>query len=279
VCRKCGGEGVVTAVFSSNGENPSKECNWCEGTGKAPTELPMSLMQWYLRTLPWYRVNPEGDDWNLPWETHPDNPEYREQNFTESALWSQVEFFRDEVGPMFRQRRPKEDPDAWLDYHEEWDNVMVINTHTSKSVLLPVVRVDLGDGQFMVVRNNWYNYQISMSLNSVFSAPLPRNIFMEGVDEDVHPVYCEGFPREMVFGRFGAGASQFTVTIGRKAKFITFLMHLRDWLEDQKEWGEVYRGVGEERKPFLEAARVALGHLSPAERRFLVSEYERVLGG
>ncbi|HSX00728.1 MAG TPA: hypothetical protein VLF67_00670 [Candidatus Saccharimonas sp.] len=85
--------------------------------------------------------------------------------------------------------------------------ITVISTHLSKSVRLPVFRLVLPDGTIVILRYNFYDWKVSVSS--------PRDIeanFMGlfNPNEQIDPVYCEGFPEELVYGPHALNRRQFT---------------------------------------------------------------------
>ena len=90
----------------------------------------------------------------------------------------------------------------------------VINTHTSKSIRLPVVEFTIpSTGLTLTMRNNFYD--IKVSVNS--SKPIEDREFGNWVDTKAVDGYYnfEGFPRDKVYGPYDENPSQFSVSIGR----------------------------------------------------------------
>lgn len=83
----------------------------------------------------------------------------------------------------------------------------VISTHVSKSVLLPVVSLAREDlGLQVVLRNNWYNWKMSVVSREPITADF-TGLFIETpppepeyTGDDLAPVYFEGFPSDLIFG-------------------------------------------------------------------------------
>lgn len=88
-------------------------------------------------------------------------------------------------------------------------NAMVISTHRSKSVVLPVYRIDRPDiGLSVVLRENFYNWKLSVlserpieaNFDGLFYTTPP--VEPEYTGNYLHPVYFEGFPADLIFGYY-----------------------------------------------------------------------------
>jgi len=119
-----------------------------------------------------------------------------------SGYWNQIVFVRDTIAGLLA-KTPEE-------YRTIVANMTVISEHTSKSVRLPVFSVKLADGTAFTMRYNFHNWKVSV--NS------PRDVevdFMGLFDpnERIHEVYCEGFPRGLVYGPHAENKRQFTIEL------------------------------------------------------------------
>ncbi|HEX2679611.1 MAG TPA: hypothetical protein VHM19_23335 [Polyangiales bacterium] len=85
----------------------------------------------------------------------------------------------------------------------------VISTHVSKSVLLPVYHIERDDlGLALVLRGNFYNWKLSViserpieaNFDGLFKTTPPVEPDYTG--DALHPVYFEGFPRELIFSYY-----------------------------------------------------------------------------
>src|SRR5436190_125853 len=94
-------------------------------------------------------------------------------------------------------------------YYNLQGKVSVVSTHTSKSIRLPVVFIDLTFAH-IVLRGNFENWRVS-----VLSWPeLPEyvgKIFIE--TEPLFDLICEGFDSEWVFGLFKDNRRKFTISL------------------------------------------------------------------
>jgi hypothetical protein len=126
--------------------------------------------------------------------------------------WEQIIFVRDVLTSVFAR--------SYEQYRQLSDNIRVIGTHRSKSVELPVYQLTLDNGVVITMRHNFYDWKVSISS--------PREIEMDfmslaSATYVINPVYCEGFPREVVYGSYAQNRKQFTLEIGQEHKLYTFM--------------------------------------------------------
>lgn len=95
-----------------------------------------------------------------------------------------------------------------MDYEDSKDTIAyVISTHRSKSITLPVVSYERPDlGLQFVLRNNFYNWKLSVLSNEPINDPLfPWLFFTEPPVEPGYTgnpladCYFEGFPKDLIF--------------------------------------------------------------------------------
>lgn len=139
------------------------------------------------------------------------------------GLGEQVCFVRDELCQLL------------MPTYEEWrDNLpLVISTHYSKSVKLPVFQINLKKyGIEMVLRYNFYDWKISVKSEK----PLDFD-FMElfNPTDKISYLYCEGFPKDKVYGSYNQSHSQFTIEIASHYDLYTFIFLLRNYLGIKKK--------------------------------------------
>lgn len=139
------------------------------------------------------------------------------------GLGDQVCFVRDALCELLRES------------YEEWrDNPpMVISTHYSKSVKLPVYQINLEKyGVEMVLRYNFYDWKVSIKSDK----PLDFDCMGLFNPAQVIPsVYCEGFPEDKVYGSYEQSHSQFTIEIRSRYDLYTFIFLLKNYLGIKKE--------------------------------------------
>ena len=119
--------------------------------------------------------------------------------------------------------------------YEEWrDNPpLVISTHYSKSVKLPVFQINLEKyGIEMVLRYNFYDWKISVKSDK----PLDFDYMgLFNPTEEISYLYCEGFPRDKVYVSYEQSHSQFTIEIGSHYDLYTFIFLLKNYLGIKRE--------------------------------------------
>ena len=105
---------------------------------------------------------------------------------------------------------------------------MVISSHTSKSVELPVVQMRRPDlGLVLTMRNNFYDWKLSVSTLKPFRADF-TGLFFEYPPRDpswtgdcLSSVYFEGFPEDLVYGYRGNGlTAKWSASIGPDSDFL-----------------------------------------------------------
>lgn len=119
--------------------------------------------------------------------------------------------------------------------YEEWCNnpPMVISSHYSKSVKLPVFQINLEKyGIEIILLCNFYDWKISINSDK------PLDFDSMGLfkpSEEIPAVYCEGFPRNKVYGSYEQNHSQFTIELPSNYDVYTFIFLLKNYLGIKKE--------------------------------------------
>ena len=106
--------------------------------------------------------------------------------------------------------------------------ITVCSTHTSKSILLPVFEIKWNIGEIKLLirmRDNFYNWKISVECSRILSGiDLDELITTE---EDISPIYCEGFKKEWVFPNYQINQRTFTIEIIDTKQVYIFFWLLR----------------------------------------------------
>jgi hypothetical protein len=134
--------------------------------------------------LSWMRVNEPSD-----------NMIYKKE------YWKSNVFFRDTI------------PFLLLQDYEEYKkfSTMVISTHTSKSILLPVVKMFISKHNMtVIVRHDFHDFKISIKSEKelIFDT---MNLFKQ--DRKINSIDCEGFKEEWVYDSYTNNKKQFTIKI------------------------------------------------------------------
>ena len=108
---------------------------------------------------------------------------------------------------------------------------LVISTHYSKSVKLPVFQINLEKyGIEMILRYNFYDWKIS--IKSI--KPLDFDFMgLFNPTEEISYLCCEGFPRNKVYGSYEQNHSQFTTSIVSHYELYTFIFLLQHYLRNK----------------------------------------------
>ena len=138
-----------------------------------------------------------------------------------NQMWEQVAFVSSTLCQL------------WHPGYEYWENnpVMVISTHTSKSVRLPVYQINLvGYEMEIVLRNNFHNWKVS--INCPHDSLQDFNYMNLIKPARVIPSHlCEGFPKDKVYGSYRQNHSKFTVEIDSTYNLYTFMYLLKNYLD------------------------------------------------
>ncbi len=87
----------------------------------------------------------------------------------------------------------------------------VVSHHTSKSIKLPVVRYRFPNGSILIVRDNFYNYMVTVV--HMYPVEVHPEIVKFDPKDEISDCYCEGFPSRTVLGSFNADPSAFTACL------------------------------------------------------------------
>lgn len=109
---------------------------------------------------------------------------------------------------------------------------MVISTHRSKSVLLPVMLMNVEKYDIKIVlRDNFYDWKVSIISENNINCDF-KGLFTEN-DKPINSIYCEGFPENLVFDRYCDSKKQFTIEIGDNYRLYTFMYLLNDYFANK----------------------------------------------
>ena len=181
----------------------------CFGTDEQDSSTIAFIREYYDNNLPvdvtaWIRVNEPSDTL-----------------IYKDGLSHQLCFVRDTLNPVF-----------YTDYEEAEENPpMVISTHTSKSVRLPIYQIDLKKyGIQIILRNNFYAW--SVSIKSV--VPIDMDVMgLFDTSNVLGPVYCNGFPKDKIYGCYDDDKTKFTFEISDYYKLYTFIFLFNKFLENK----------------------------------------------
>ncbi len=126
-------------------------------------------------------------------------------------FWEQIIFLRDDLPRAFGRSAKK-------------FSQVVIATHQSSSVTLPVCQFKADWSKLTItVRGNFNDWKVSVNSETPVRASF-LGLFDPFVN--VHPTVCEGFPRDLVFGSYGANPNQFTIHLRNEYELYAFFLIL-----------------------------------------------------
>lgn len=132
----------------------------------------------------------------------------------------QICFVRDRIASLF-----------YDNYKDTLLATQVISTHTSKSVLLPVMQLNVPEyGLEIVFRDNFHNWKISIKSKKEINCDF-MDIFKED-DSPINPIYCEGFPVDKVYERYIDNKKQFTIQMHDDYKVYVFMYLLSKYIKN-----------------------------------------------
>lgn len=136
-------------------------------------------------------------------------------------LGKKVSFVRDNINRLLRPNN-----EEWIIFEPQ-----VISTHYSHSVTLPVYQIALEEyGIEIILRNNFYDWNVSIKSD----IPLDCD-FMAVFNPAERIWYCEGFPKDKIYGCYNQDHSQFTFEIISDYDLYTFFFILKNFLGIKEE--------------------------------------------
>lgn len=151
---------------------------------------------------------------------------------------SQEIFVRDNIGNIF--------PGA---------HIFVVSYHKSKSIDLPVYGIIARNGLSIVLRNNFYNWVVSIKLpHNISNCTIIKNLINNGYnDSGISYIYCEGFKKEWVYGPYisnNENCKEFTVCIYNNYNLYTLLYIINSMInnfisfnEDNRTKEEIIKSI------------------------------------
>jgi hypothetical protein len=143
--------------------------------------------------------------------------------------WSdQVCFVRDKIPTFLVHARDKMDRDeGYKQYQTIRENITVISTHTSKSILLPVYCIK-ANGDTFIIRNNFHDWKVSVETHDIHNLDWQKLGIVHNIESQVHQVYCEGFKPEWVYKPYADDKYKYTIEIYDKFQLKMFFWFLQN---------------------------------------------------
>jgi hypothetical protein len=155
-------------------------------------------MTWdIILTLEEIKMNTPLQEWfmaNLP----------NDEMLWKKGMERQVIFIRDTITKAFPLK-------SYEEFKAFKDSIMVISTHTSKSISLPVYELNW-KGFIFVLRYNFYDWKVSCDCPMLLDIDF-KSLNLFKVDAVINPVYCEGFSEFWVYDSYQNNKQKFTVEI------------------------------------------------------------------
>ena len=116
--------------------------------------------------------------------------------------------------------------------------IEVISSHRSKSIRLPVYEIVIKDKVRFTVRNNFYDWKVSVEPLINFEVDF-QDLFDQ--DKEISDCYCEGFPESRVFGSYSksqipGNIRAFTVELSNEYKVYTLFWLITRYLNVITGW-------------------------------------------
>lgn len=129
------------------------------------------------------------------------------------GYWDQIIFVRDRLHPVLvnKYEQRKASP------------VLVVGEHTSKSVRLPVYRIDSVDlGVTLWARYNFFDWKVSVRAVAAVPDVFFRLFARDDPNGYLHPVYFEGFHEDWIFPPYADNQEQFSCSLRDHYFLFTF---------------------------------------------------------
>jgi hypothetical protein len=153
----------------------------------------------------------------------------QELNFDKSSELDQCLYIRDKLAqPLGYQQIYQGQKEGELARYGRSESATasarVISEHRSKSCTLPVVDIIHDSGLTLTVRQNFYNWKLSVVSPKHLSEHLSEHLFdglchttppvdPEYTGNPLNPVYFEGFPSDKIYGYFSQDRSRFSLEL------------------------------------------------------------------
>ncbi len=160
------------------------------------------------------------DDMNTPLQEwiSANNPD--EKMYWKNSWSNQVCFVRDEIPALLLPKYNNPD------YSTIRDNITVISTHVSKSILLPVYCIKAYGDKF-IMRNNFYDWKVSVETHNIHKINFQKLGIIHDTSEQIKSYVCEGFKEEWVYKPYDEDKWKYTVEINDKFNLKLFFWFIK----------------------------------------------------
>lgn len=132
--------------------------------------------------------------------------------FWKNEFKEQINFIHNQIPNIFAEN--------YEEFKEIRNSLYVVSEHSSKSINLPVVEVTPRYGLTLRMRNNFYDWVVSVESQSIIVQDF-MGLF--DPEDEVSHHCCEGFKPDWIFGSYKNDYSKFTVSLNDNYKLYTFL--------------------------------------------------------
>jgi len=146
------------------------------------------------------------NDMNIPLQEWISTNIPEEKMYWKNSWRDQVCFVRDDI-PSFLTKEYNHE--SYLTIRE---NITVISTHVSKSILLPVYCIKANGDKF-IMRNNFYDWKVSVETNTIHNIDFQKLKIIYDTSKQVKQYLCEGFKDEWVYKPYDEDKRKYTVEI------------------------------------------------------------------
>ena len=120
----------------------------------------------------------------------------------------------------------------FLSLDNKTNEVLVISSYSSKSVILPVFYINLDKlGVEIILRYNLHDWKVSIKSKIKLDFET-MGLFDE--NENYNSSYLEGFPKEMVFGSYNSSKYNFTIELDDDYTLYSFFVILINYLNKEQ---------------------------------------------
>ncbi len=92
---------------------------------------------------------------------------------------------------------------------KDLSSVFVIGEYKSGNTILPVYQI-IRRRMIITMRNNFHNWKVSVDASTPLSCDFSALLDPE---EEIHYIFCDGFPEHLVYGSYAKDQKRFTVNL------------------------------------------------------------------
>lgn len=120
----------------------------------------------------------------------------------------------------------------YKDIKNPYEAILVPSSHTSKSIILPVYRIETLD-LLIYMRENFYGWVVTIQSKTGLPLKLDTGL-MPKTNETITPCYAEGFDESWVLPAYTEGCTGCTFRVCDDYKLYTLFWNLLQYIKSQK---------------------------------------------